>query len=149
MHQAFPGLTLSLVHRRGSVHIDDLTELYICLLNRLYSGAARVDPLPSGWEGTFIGSAQEVTWGAISKEIGKCLKQQGLISTEEVTSFSEDELEAMNQVMGRLAGKLLGANSRASAVRAKRDLGWKPSCPPAEKCVAGDVEDYLRNTGEL
>lgn len=127
------------------MHVDDVTDLYMCLLNRLFGEGSDPKEVPSGWEGTFIGSAQDVSWGAISREVGKYLKQQGLISTDEVTSFSEEELKAI----GPRAGKMLGANSRPRPVRARRDLGWKPVCPPAEQCVAGDVEDYLRNIGKL
>lgn len=127
------------------MHVDDLTDLYLCLLERLYGRSASTGTLPSGWEGTFIGSAQEVTWGALSKEIGNYLQEKGFTSTEEVTSFTVEEMKAI----GPLAGKMLGSNSRPTPVRAKRDLGWKPKCPPAEKCAAGDAEDYLRNIGKL
>lgn len=117
----------------------------MCLLNELYGPNADSEPLPSGWEGTYIGSAQEVAWGALSKEIGKYLQSIGKLSSSDVTSFSENELQAI----GPLAGKLLGSNSRPTPVRAKRDLGWKPHCPTPEECVAGDVENYLRATGKL
>lgn len=115
------------------------------LLDRLYGDSASEGPLPSGWEGTFIGSAQEVTWGALSTEVGRYLKSKGLIPTDQVTSFTEDELKAI----GPLAGKLLGSNSRPTPTRARRDLGWNPSCPTAAHSVAGDVENYLRETGKI
>lgn len=145
MSTLVPALTLSNLHRRGSVHIDDLTDLYLCLLSKLYGSSTSSKPLPSGWEGTYIGSAQEVAWGALSREIGKYLQSIGKLATSEVTSFSEDELKSI----GPLAGKLLGSNSRPTPVRAKRDLGWKPHCPPPADSVAGDVEDYLKAIGKL
>jgi hypothetical protein len=110
------------------------------ILDRLYGTGSDKQPLPSGWEGTFIGSAQEVTWGALSREIGKYLHSKGLLPTAEVSTFTADDL----QNIGPLAGKLLGSNSRPKALRAKRDLGWKPSRPIPEECVAADVEEYLR-----
>ncbi|KAI5475880.1 hypothetical protein MNV49_000762 [Pseudohyphozyma bogoriensis] len=119
---------------------EGLSVLYIRLLERIVVDTARVT---SGWEGTFIGTTGSHTWGSLSVAIGKRLHELGHLTSPEVNSFTDEEL----QKIGSNAGKLLGSNSRSVATRARRDLGWEPKEKSILESIEEDIDYHLKLKG--
>ena len=68
---------------------------------------------------------------------------QGLVDSEGIASVTGAEAERMHK-HGRL---LWGSNSRCSAVRARRLLGWQPVGPRIEEGVVGVVDREVERAG--
>ena len=113
-----------------SVHIADLVDAYIILLDQLlaaYGPDTQSDAKPSpylttGREGYYFAENGRQTLRQVSEKIGEVLHKKGLIKSPNVTSFPEDEIE------GALFGPLswfVGSQSNSKAERLRK-LGWKP-----------------------
>ncbi|KAM0746166.1 NAD(P)-binding protein [Meredithblackwellia eburnea MCA 4105] len=125
---------------RGSVHINDLVNLYLLLLTRVLSPT----PPPSGWHGSFFGASSSQTWLSLSQSIGKHLHSLGHLPSSKVSSLTEEEMQRM---IGDNAGKFLASNSRPVARRAIDELGWEPREASVGECIGGDVDYHLKVLG--
>ncbi len=102
------------------VHIDDVAELYACVL----------DAAPAG--SVFFCENGEASWRDMAAAVGRA---SGLTGEPEPLS-----LEASLRAFGIGAVTSFGSNSRVSAEKARRMLGWKPAAGPiwdhvtAEEC---------------
>lgn len=103
------------------VHIDDLaTHFDLVYAEALKSG-------PHGYEGNYLAIAGEYQLLEATKWIAKTLKKAGHVDSDEITSFSEEELDKYYGAIEKIGGSKYysGTNSRGEAARAK-ELGWKP-----------------------
>ncbi|KII89892.1 hypothetical protein PLICRDRAFT_40076 [Plicaturopsis crispa FD-325 SS-3] len=100
-----------------NVHIDDVADLYIVLLDSVLSGT---DAAAHGHEGYYFGENGEHKLYDVSAAVAKALFELGKGKSTEPTTFSEDELQKY------FGSPYLGSNSRARANRSKA-LGWKPT----------------------
>ncbi|EED84078.1 predicted protein [Postia placenta Mad-698-R] len=108
------------------VHIDDVADLYIVLLDAITANQAGVG---HGWEGIYFGENGEHTWYDISKAISQALVELGVGGTDEPTSFTDEELA---KYWGSVdVGNFNGTNARCRADRG-RSIGWKPKYTTAD-----------------
>ena len=91
----------------SNVHIDDVAELYACALSEAPAGSV------------FFCENGEASWRDMAAAIGQAI---GLAEDPEALSL-EDSLRAL----GIGAVTSFGSNSRVSAEKARRMLGWTPS----------------------
>ncbi|KAG8906512.1 hypothetical protein FRB99_006732 [Tulasnella sp. 403] len=96
-------------NRWGSVHIDDLVELYGLVLDLALSG----DNTNRSYANFFWGTTAEYVWGDIARELARLLHKRGLVSSAEAHSVPAEEVP-----------RYIVTNSRTVANRSLA-LGWK------------------------
>lgn len=99
-----------------NVHIDDIADLYLTLLDAILEGRHP----GHGREGFYFGENGEHTLYDVSKRISEILVDRGLGRHAEPFPFTEEEADKYLE-----GSYYLGTNSRCRANRA-RALGWKP-----------------------
>ncbi|KAG6846196.1 hypothetical protein H0H93_015484, partial [Arthromyces matolae] len=103
----------------NGVHVQDLTNLYLILLD----DALSANPVaPHGAEGFYFCATDSYFWKQLAQEIGSRLHAQGAIPTADVRAFKDDEIV---DALGTWGGFAYGSNSRSKANKAYK-LGWKP-----------------------
>ena len=114
-----------------------MADLYIILFDAILKNPEEVG---HGREGFYFGENGEHTLLNVSAEIGKTLVALGKAKTDEVTSFSDAEMDKYYggvrprapfrpaSADRRGSGQLdwIGPNSRCRAERSRK-LGWKPT----------------------
>lgn len=103
------------------VHIDDLaTHFDLVYETALKSG-------PHGYAGNYLAIAGEYQLLEATKWIARTLHKAGHVNTDEIASFTEEELDKYYGAIEQIGGSKYysGTNSRGEAARAK-ELGWKP-----------------------
>ena len=100
----------------SNVHIDDVADLYACALSEAPPGSV------------FFCENGEASWRDMAEAVGQAI---GLADEPEALSL-EDSLRAFG--IGAITS--FGSNSRVSAEKARRMLGWKPA--------AGTIWDDLK-----
>lgn len=101
----------------SNVHIDDLANFYVILLEKALEGKASV-----GYNGWYFCVTGEHVWRDISVKIAEELYKNKAISSPDVVEFTDDE---SNTFIGGWAWHAIGGNSRSRSDRALQ-LGWKP-----------------------
>lgn len=127
------------------VHVEDLGDLYLLLLEKLLKG----ENIPTGRPGYYFGAyttsdaagtkptSIEHTWKGVAQEVGRLLKAKGAIATDEVKPLAP---AAIADAAGfDFAPYLWGTNSRSRADNAVQ-IGWKPK-HALEKTFWAAVED--------
>jgi hypothetical protein len=69
----------------------------------------------------FCENGKEFSWKEVAEEIGKALKEKGLIKDSAPQEFAHEHWE---ELFGKYTGTTIGLNSRSRAVRL-RELGWE------------------------
>jgi len=107
-----------------SIHVYDLSALFVTLAEHASTGKAPKQNDEEIWgprayyfveDGIFV-------WGEISKLVAKEAFKQGAIKSEDTRQFSYDDATAK----GKFDWVSWGQNSRGTAKRAKKYLGWQP-----------------------
>lgn len=94
----------------SNVHIDDLTDLYLLILDRAPPGAL------------YYAENGENSMREICEAISRMLGFEGRTAPMSVGEAAEESSEGA-------ANYTYGSNSRVRATRARRELGWSPSRP--------------------
>ncbi|KAI0787419.1 NAD(P)-binding protein [Fomes fomentarius] len=129
---------------RPNVHVDDMADLYVALLDSIVRVPARTG---HGWEGFYFGENGEHTWLQVSKAIGDALVHFGIASESEPTPFTTEEL--VKYFGSEKQGFSYGANARCRANRAHA-IGWKPKFTTDDmlKSIRPAVEAILEKQNE-
>ncbi|KAG6867983.1 hypothetical protein C0993_008667, partial [Termitomyces sp. T159_Od127] len=104
----------------NAVHVQDLTNLYLILLDDALSANPKA---PHGADGFYFCPTDSFEWKQLAHEIGTRLYKEGVILTAEVRPFTTEEVE---DALGSWAAFAYGSNSRSKAIKAHK-LGWKPA----------------------
>ncbi|KAF2724255.1 NAD(P)-binding protein [Polychaeton citri CBS 116435] len=127
---------------RSWVHVDDLTTVYLKLVEAAVTGDKN-----AGWgrEGYYFAASQEHAHIDVASHVGKLMAAQGVIPSPEPKKLSLDEVKKM---AGRpeMAIYQFAANSRTRSHRAQQLLGYRPIAPGLLEALEGDVasaEDEL------
>jgi len=115
----------------NNVHIKDLVELYILVLDRALRIKEKEDPFTKFYWGS---NEQIHVWGDLVREIGKILYAQHKVDTAEPVSISNP-------------GGGFGSTGTNSKTRADRGfaLGWKPVQPSVIATLPEDIDAVLAN----
>ena len=141
------------------VHIKDLGDLYLLLLDKLLKG----ENISKGKQGYYFGSYTvenevnvseepvdiEIVWRKVSEKVGQELYKKKLISKEEVAELKPEQIV---KIPGSIdfAPYLWGTNSRSRGDNGIR-VGWKPKYTGSKTywdSIEEDV-DYMEKNGLL
>ncbi|KIW05054.1 uncharacterized protein PV09_04209 [Verruconis gallopava] len=130
---------------RGWVHIDDLVDVYIKLIEAAAAGGGNVTWGPEGY---FFTTSQEASQKELATVTGRILHAKGLISSSEPKSVSDEVIEQMLKAIPYpdIGFYMFSNNSRAKPERAKKELGYEPKAPTLWETVEADIDDALRVT---
>ncbi|GJE97531.1 NAD(P)-binding protein [Phanerochaete sordida] len=137
LHRGRAGMVGAGLSRWPNVHIDDVADLYIILLDAIASKGA--DAVDHGARGCYFAENGEHAAYEISRAIGEAMVALGRASDPEPTPFTDDELK---HYFGSVEmGHYWGTNSRCRAAHA-RTLGWAPRYATRDMIasVSGEVE---------
>ncbi|KAI6784576.1 uncharacterized protein J7T54_006621 [Emericellopsis cladophorae] len=107
------------------VHVQDLSTVMNLLVKAALDPSRKDDAQIWGPEGYFLTEIGEHTWGPLSEAIGKEVQKQGLSNKGQLGTEGMSYDEAVKSPAGFEAASW-GMNSRATAIRAKKVLGWQP-----------------------
>jgi nucleoside-diphosphate-sugar epimerase len=103
----------------SQIHVLDLARAYVVLLHHMEKSQ------PSEFLNNpyfFCENGKEFSWKEVAEEVGKALKDRGLIQDAKPREFCKDDFA---ELFGEDSGAVIGLNSRSRAVRL-RGLGWEP-----------------------
>lgn len=131
----------------GNVHIHDLSELYLKLVESAAAGGSVAEwpgkPALWGAEGYYFCENEEHVWGEVSQWVATEACKQGFNKTDEVESISIEEADRRTS----WGSALWGANSRARAKRAREALKWKPHAPSLKEEIQTCLEYEAKALG--
>ncbi|KAJ4305901.1 hypothetical protein N0V90_001434 [Kalmusia sp. IMI 367209] len=103
----------------SQIHVLDLARAYIVVLHFIESSSASA-LLKNPY--FFCENGKEFSWKEVAEQVGKALKDKGLLKDAEPKEFSR---ENWDDLFEEYTGAVIGLNSRSRAVRL-RELGWEP-----------------------
>jgi len=122
----------------NNVHIDDLMQLYVLVLDRAIAVNTTNDesvslnrPTPTSYGRFYFGSVGTHVWGEINKDIAVRLHKRGLVETDEVKSVTVEEQPQLWAT---------ATNSRTVANRGLKVLGWRPSGKSLEETLDEEID---------
>jgi len=122
------------------VHVNDLSDCFLKLIEAAVAGGGKAT---WGKEGYYLTENGTLIWGDMSEVVAVEAHKQGLIPTDKVVSVSNEEVDRL-----RNHGSLLwGANSRGTAIRARKLLGWSPRGKSIEAETPQLVQEEGRTLG--
>lgn len=132
--------------RWNHVHIQDLSLLFELLVKAALDPSQRNNREIWGPHGYFLAENGEHVWGEVSAAIGEEAHKQGFISggPPEIRALSFDD--AVQSAAGFTAATW-GLNSRATAVRARKILAWKPCAPSLDEELPNIVQSEAQRLG--
>lgn len=107
----------------NNVHIHDLSDVYGLLVDAAVAGQAG-DGL-WGQKAYYLTENGEHQWGELAKSTAEAAAKLGFIPGARAEPI---DLESAKQYAG-FESLSWGMNSRGHALRARKVLGWNPSCP--------------------
>jgi len=122
------------------VHIHDLSNAYLLLGEAAAAGGGSAT---WGEEGYYFTENGEFVWGDIQRAVAKAAFEKKLIPTEEVDVLGKEQVEAVYP----LGTILIGSNSRAHGIRAKKLLGWVPQQPSLSELIPDIVDIEAQKLG--
>jgi len=121
----------------NNVHVRDLADLYILVLDGLLNGTIDKYGKEAGF---YFGATGEHSWKKVAEALGTILHKHGLVDTPEASPFDKEFVDKY----GAFALPPFGRDSRGVADRGKR-LGWKPHRPDVFQSMEEEVEYIINN----
>ncbi|KNB08832.1 hypothetical protein FOXG_09541 [Fusarium oxysporum f. sp. lycopersici 4287] len=124
----------------GNVHISDLTDLYVLILNKIL----KEEPIAVGTDRYFFSVAHRISWWKIMDKIAEGLYARGLV--DEPTPKIWPNYDVAADALGfprkfiRPIGDLEPANGTA--------LGWRPKQDSEQKCL-DQIDQEINDVEEL
>lgn len=112
------------------IHIDDLGELYVKLVDATQDSSKNSNPEIFGSHAYFFAENGSHLWADVAKEVAEECHRQGYIAeplTKHVTGKDINKTST------------LGLNSKGVAARAKKYLDWTPKGKPLKETLAALV----------
>ncbi|KAI0101680.1 NAD(P)-binding protein [Nemania sp. FL0031] len=128
---------------RGWVHISDLVQIYMSLVEAAVAGGESVS---WGREGYFLAASQEASQRDIAEAISKILFAKGEISSADARSISNEEMVSLFPDAPDTGFFSFGCNSRSKADRAAKELGYVPKAPLFWDVLESDLMDAIAVT---
>ena len=136
----------------NNVHVHDLSEVYLRLVDAAAAGGGNAT---WGAEGYYLTENGEHVWGDVAKKVSAYTRDKGYIESDEIVSLSPEEvIESFEKgkpawkwnISGR-AYFTWGLNSRGSAIRARKLLGWEPKGESIDEEIPRCVEVEAKRLG--
>jgi len=119
----------------SNVHVSDLGDLYILLLEKLLKGELKGES-----QGYYFAENGEHKWGQVQQEIARVLHKKGIAPDTSIVEVNTDE-EVKEAFGFPEAVYYIGGNSRVKANKGKK-AGWAPKHSDVIATIEQDV-DYL------
>ncbi|GME48590.1 Nucleoside-diphosphate-sugar epimerase [Neofusicoccum parvum] len=123
--------------RWGTVHIHDLSEVFLRLVEEAVKGGGAAT---WGRQGYYFVESGDVALGEVNAALAKVMFQNGLLETPELDTLDREAAEKVTP----FALVIWGWNARPKAVRARKSLGWEPAILNG---VVEDVQDWRWGPG--
>ncbi|KAI0856599.1 hypothetical protein F4860DRAFT_397682 [Xylaria cubensis] len=132
--------------KMGDVHIQDLTEAYVLLIEAALSGNA--SPEIWGAQGYHLTVTGEHTWGPLAQTMAAKAQEMGLVKSDgELAEYKMDKEEALKTAGFEAIS--WGLNARCKGLRLPKFLGWKAEHPSLEEEVPGILRSEAERLGLL
>jgi nucleoside-diphosphate-sugar epimerase len=127
----------------NQIHVKDLARGYMVLLHWMEcASVGEISRNPY----FFCENGQELSWGECAIEIGRILKEMGLIGDSTPRSIPEKQ---WGDLFGDYSGMVVGSNARNRANRLRK-LGWAPLEKETFASLAEDeIPLIAKETGEF
>ncbi|OSC98272.1 NAD-P-binding protein [Trametes coccinea BRFM310] len=124
-----------------SVHIDDLVDLYIRVVDAIVSDPGKIS---HGRAGYFIAENGGQTMAELLQSIAEGLFALGRISSPTLVPYAPGE--AGQYLVNQFIADVLFSNSRCKAERARRELGWNPKYTSRDflDIIKSEVKEYVK-----
>ncbi|KAI9061106.1 NAD-P-binding protein [Trametes sanguinea] len=124
-----------------SVHIDDLVDLYLLMVDAILS---KPEKISHGRAGYFIAENGGQTIRELLQSIAEGLFALGRISTPKLVPYAPGE--AAQYLVNQFIADVLFSNSRCKAERARRELGWAPRHTSRDllEGIKTEVKEYVK-----
>ncbi|GAP87433.2 putative NAD -binding protein [Rosellinia necatrix] len=143
--------------RMGNVHIQDLTQAYVLLVEAALAGDA--SPELWGARGYHLTVTGEHTWGPLARAMAAEARAMGLLkggkAGQEGEGEEEEPLEehlmSREEALETAGFEALswGLNARCKGLRLAKFLGWKAEHPSLEDEIPGIVKSEAKRLGLL
>ncbi|USW55844.1 Putative NAD-dependent epimerase/dehydratase, NAD(P)-binding domain-containing protein [Septoria linicola] len=122
---------------RSFVHIDDLAQLYLKLVEAAVDGGGQAD---WGVEGYYFAASQEHSHLELAKATGVILQKHGILEKSDPKEVPLDQIDVMmsHRDFPDLRTYMF-ANSRSRAHRAAAKLGYSPHAPDLLETLESDL----------
>ncbi|KAF5621439.1 hypothetical protein F25303_12309 [Fusarium sp. NRRL 25303] len=143
-------ITLKTVHKfdrdstPGNVHISDLTDLYILILNKIL----KEEPIAVGTDRYFFSIAHRISWWKIMDKIAEGLYARGLV--DEPTPKIWPNYDVAADALGfprKFIRPMCMPNGDLEPVNGTA-LGWRPKQDSEQKCL-DQIEQEIKDVEEL
>ncbi|KAF5323088.1 hypothetical protein D9611_009274 [Ephemerocybe angulata] len=126
----------------GHVHIEDLAELYIKLIETIMREA---NP-GHGKEGFYFAENGEYTFYQFGTRVSEVLVELGSGTEPEVSTLSDEEIKKYFN-----GSYFIGTNARCRASRARETLRWDPKKATENMlgCIKDEIEAILKENADL
>jgi nucleoside-diphosphate-sugar epimerase len=124
----------------NNVHINDLANHYLLLVEDAATGGKNAT---WGTKGYYFSENGEHAWGELAAKIAAKAKAKGYLKTDNVASLSNEEIAKINP----FGAILWGSNSRGTASRAGKFLGWKPVGPSLDDTLDDLIDSEAKSLG--
>lgn len=124
------------------VHVHDLSEVFLALVEAALDPEKARDPQLFGDHAYFFAENGPFVWGEISELIAKEAHKQGYIEEPKTVPTDFETVVAEGRVNGSW-----GLNSKGTASRARKLLGWKPSRHSVKEEIPAIVAGEAKRLG--
>ncbi|KAJ3482359.1 hypothetical protein NLG97_g7593 [Lecanicillium saksenae] len=126
-----------------NVHIDDLADLFVKLLDATQDAGKNANPEIFGLHGYFLASNGVHRWSDVSRWILDEAAKQGYLSGATTKTVSLQEAEKF----GGVAAPSFARNSKGIPQRAEKYLGWKPKGADLRSTIGTIVAEEAKALG--
>ncbi|KAH6871638.1 hypothetical protein B0T10DRAFT_466576 [Thelonectria olida] len=127
--------------RWGNVHILDLSQLFLRLVEKAVEGTE--DPNIWGSNGLYLTGIGEISFGEISRRIAAAASELNVLQERSIDQLSGQEADDLLPH----GSVLYGTNVRGQARRAKKWFGWAPTHEDLEHDIPRTVAREARQLG--
>ncbi|KFA72092.1 hypothetical protein S40288_02263 [Stachybotrys chartarum IBT 40288] len=129
--------------RSPAVHVDDLTDLYALLLEKIIQG----EELPSGESGYYFAFAHKIDWWKTMDGLAKALHARGLVDEPTVKTWPSWDVASEELKFPRPYIKAMGASNGELIAENGYKVGWQPKWD--EKRFMDSLDDEVQAVLEL
>lgn len=122
-------------------HVQDLSNIFLALV----TAAMEPGGGKATWndEGYYFSGTASFQWGDIGKAIAKIAHEKSLIDSADVDTITADDADKLLP----WGSYLWGTNSRGTAQRASKVLGWKPQQQSLMELLPSIVDGEAKSLG--
>lgn len=126
-----------------NVHIDDLGDLFVRLVDATQDSSKNTNPEIFGLHGYFFAENGTHKWSDVAKWIAEEASKQGYLPEPVTKSVNQKEVELMDGV----ATPSYGLNSKGVAERANKYLGWTAKGASLKEEIAPLITSEAKRLG--